>query len=190
MKVFFTASQRGKNEFGKRYSEIIEEIKRLGFQILQDDISEISPSKLYEQLGEGSHKANVEFYKKKLDRIQEADVNVFECSAHSLSIGFIIEKSLEANKPTVVLYYKDLVPFFLTGNQDEKLILKNYNEKNLKKTLNECLSLAKERRDKRFNFFISPKLLDYLEKTSKSLGITKSKFIRNLILEHMKIESS
>jgi predicted DNA binding CopG/RHH family protein len=48
------------------------------------------------------------------------------------------------------------------------------------------LDHAREKRDKRFNFFISPKLLEFLEKTSNGDGITKSKYIRNLIVEHMR----
>lgn len=185
MKVFFTASQRGRKEFGKYYNIIIDELKKSGYTLIDDDILNKTPNQLYKQLETG-RKANVEFYKNKLDHIQQSDIVVFESSTHSLSVGFVIEKALEYNKPTVVLYFKENCPYFLSGDEDEKLVLKNYNEKNLIKILNSALELAKERRDKRFNFFISPKLLNYLEKTSKNMGITKSKFIRNLLLEHMK----
>lgn len=70
--------------------------------------------------------------------------------------------------------------------EEEKLIIKQYNEKNIKKVIKEAIDIARERRDKRFNFFISPKLLEYLEKASFNDGVTKSKFIRNLITEHMR----
>jgi predicted DNA binding CopG/RHH family protein len=56
----------------------------------------------------------------------------------------------------------------------------------IKKTLRELLENAREKRDKRFNFFISPKLLEFLENTSNTEGVTKSKYIRNLIVEHMR----
>jgi predicted DNA binding CopG/RHH family protein len=74
----------------------------------------------------------------------------------------------------------------LTGIEDEKLIIRSYTEKNLKKILKEAIDLARQRSDKRFNFFISQKLLNYLESISKKEGINKSTFIRNLILEHMR----
>ncbi len=186
MKVFFTASQRGKKEFGPHYLSIQKGIKAAGYTLIEDDIASTAPNKLYDDLEGGGQKASVDFYKNKLEKIEKADMNVFECSTHSLSIGFVIEKSLQANKPTIVLYYKDLIPYFLTGSEDEKLLLKSYDDNNLTSVLNNSLTLARERRDKRFNFFISPKLLEYLEKTSKEQGVTKSKFIRNLILAHMK----
>lgn len=185
MKVFFTASQRGKKEFGKYYNLIASQIKELGLNLLEDDILNIKSKEFYNNL-EYNHDANVKFYKTKLESLEQADINIFEISAHSLSIGFVIEKSLELNKPTIVLYYSSNKPLLLMGNEDEKLILKSYTEKNLKEILQQAVALAKERRDKRFNFFISPKLLNYLENMSKKLGITKSKFIRNLLLDHMK----
>jgi uncharacterized short protein YbdD (DUF466 family) len=96
-----------------------------------------------------------------------------------------MQKALEDNKPVIILYFNQNTPLFMSGVEDEKLFVANYSEKNIKKVVRNSLEQAKERRDKRFNFFISPKLLEYLEKMSKEEGITKSKFIRNLILEHM-----
>jgi predicted DNA binding CopG/RHH family protein len=65
-------------------------------------------------------------------------------------------------------------------------MIRSYNEKDLKKVVSEALEQSREKRDKRFNFFISPKLLEFLEQSSNSEGITKSKLIRNLIVEHMR----
>lgn len=186
MKVFFTASQRGKKEFGEYYKKIYQEIKNAGYDVVEDDLASLSVDQFYSKLEKGGRKTNIEFYKKKIQHIKEADIIILECSFHSLSIGYIIEKALELNKPTIVLYLRDNQPYFLEGVEDEKLIIKSYNDKNLARILIEVFELAKERRDKRFNFFISPKLLNYLESTSKKYSITKSTFIRNLILEHKK----
>jgi len=111
---------------------------------------------------------------------------VFYCSFGSLSIGFIIERSLEFNKPTIVLYYKDNLPFFLSGIKDEKVIVMKYDDDTIVQVVEKALQIASELRDKRFNFFISPELLSYLESSSKKEGVTKSLFIRNLLLEHRK----
>lgn len=186
MKVFFTASMRGKKHFGKYYLKIIEEIERLGYTIIKDDLFNFSQEEYYEKLDLGERKANKELYKKKISSLQEADINIFDCSFHSLSIGYVVEKSLEMNKPTILLFYKNNQPYFLEGavNEQDKLIVMSYNDKNIKSIIKKVIDLAKERRDRRFNFFINPKLLDYLEKTSKELGLTKSTFIRNLILDH------
>lgn len=186
MKILFTASQRGKKTYEKQYEMIASEIKRLGYDQLQDDLLHISSESFYKDIEEGGREANVKFYKQKMRSLQEADICIFECSAHSLSMGFLIQKALDFNKPTIVLYHKDNITYFLTGIQDEKLIVKSYNESNITSILKEVITEAQEVRDKRFNFFINPRLLAYLEQTSKQLGITKSTFIRNLILEHMK----
>lgn len=186
MKVFFTASQRGKKLYLSHYKKIEEIIRKMNFTVIEDDLLTLETNEFYDKFGENNRQAFVEFYEKELEKIKNADINIFDCSFGSLSIGFIIEKSLEFNKPTLVLYYGDNAPFFLAGAQDEKLIIVNYNEKNLEEVLGKNLQIASELRDKRFNFFISPEQLNYLEVSAKKEGITKSLFIRNLILEHRK----
>jgi len=121
-----------------------------------------------------------------MENIQKADICILEVSAHSLGLGYIAQKSLEMSKPTIILYYKDCVPFFLTGAEDDKLIVESYDEKSLQKVLKNSLIKAREKRDKRFNFFLSPKLLQYIDEGSKKRGITKSKLLRDMIVEHMR----
>ncbi len=189
MKIFFATSHRGKKEFIKHYRIIYEEAKQLGYKHIDYDLFSTSTEDFYQKLIAGGKKADVELYKARIQSINEADICIFDCSYPSLSIGFLIDKSLEQGKPTIVLYFKDkgkdTTPYFISGIDNERLILQGYTEKTLKKIIRDSLELAKERRDKRFNFFISPRLLEYLEKVSKEEGMTKSKFIRNLILEHM-----
>lgn len=190
MKIFFTASQRGKKQFGKSYKRIINFITSSGYSTLQDDIlSDEDPENLYKALESGDHKVQTEFYNKKIDAIQKSDLCVFEASTHSLSIGFVIQKALEFNKPTIVLYIENHKPLFFSGVDNEKLILQEYDEKNLEKQLDSAIQDALHLREKRFNFFISPGLLSYLEHTSKKEGITKSTFIRNLLIAHKKKNS-
>lgn len=186
MKVFFTASQRGRDNLDKQYKKIFEEIKGLGYQHVDNEIVTIPSKEFYTELSEGGRNANVMLYKNNIKNLTQADINVFECSLHSISLGFMINKSLSFSKPTIVLYYKENVPYFVDGIQDEKLLVKSYNDTNVKTILTEAFELAKNLTDKRFNFFISPELLSYLNDASKELGITKSTFIRNLIVEHRK----
>jgi len=186
MKIFFTASQRGKKTFLPYYLKIAEAIKLSKHIVLDDDLLTLKPDEFYSKFEDSDRKAFVEFYQTELEKIQKADINIFDCSFGSLSIGFIIEKSLEYNKPTIVLYYKDNVPFFLTGAQDDKLIMASYNDENITEVTQKTLETASELRDKRFNFFISPELLNYLDEATKKEGVTKSLFIRNLILQHRK----
>lgn len=189
MKILFTASQRGKKQFGSVYKKIQSIAGNLGYELIHDDIVSEEPEDLYKALEDGNHKVQVAFYNKKIDSIKQADICVFEASTHSLSIGFVIQKSLEFNKPTIVLYLKDRKPLFFSGLENDKLILQEYEEDTLEKKLSLALQDAIHLREKRFNFFISPGLLHYLEQASKKEGITKSTFIRNLILTHQKKNS-
>lgn len=186
MKVYFTASLRGAEDYRELYKNIFEEIRKAGYIHLDEEIFQLHSTDYYKELEKKGRDAYVDLYKRKVKSIQSSDICIFECSMHSLSIGFQIQKALEYNKPVVALHYKNDIPHFLSGIHDDKLLIREYDEKNLKKVIKQALNDARERRDKRFNFFISPKLLSYLEDTSKKEGLTKSKFIRNLIVDHMR----
>lgn len=185
MKIYFSASQRGKKFFEKYYTIIYDEIQKLGHTNLDDDIIKFSSEQYYQKIESEGRKAYVALYKKKVKNVQKADICIFECSLHSLSMGYQIEKSLEMNTPVVVLYYKNNIPFFLSGEENEKLIVKQYNDDNIKTVLQKAIDDAHKTLETRFNFLITPSLLNYLEKASKMRGITRSTFIRNLILDHM-----
>lgn len=120
-----------------------------------------------------------------LKMLQKADICVFETSINNLIIGFLIAKSLELNKPTIILCSKN--DSFFKKLKNEKLVFQRYdNQKNVEKKINQAFKKAQKLRDRRFNFFISPDLLNYLEQESRKLGITKSMLIRQLIIKHKK----
>lgn len=186
MKVYFSVSPKAKSEFGKVYKTIFDEISRLGYQHVSSEALHEDEDSFYKEMEKGGKNIHQTLFKEKLKHIQSADINIFDLSAGGIGLGFNVEKSLELNKPTVVIYHGDNVPFFLSGIDDDKFVLVGYTEKNVKKVIRESLEVARERRDKRFNFFISPRLLEYLEKASTDEGVTKSKFIRNLIVKKMR----
>jgi hypothetical protein len=185
MKIFFTASLRGQEEYGKYYKEIYSVIEKLGYASLDDEIFKLSAS-YYDNIQKQGRDAYVDLYERKIKKLQTADVCIFECTLPSLSIGYLIQKALDFNKPVIILYLNDNTPQFISGINEDKLIVKKYSGITLSKVVHDALEEAKHLQDKRFNFFISPQLLTYLEKASKKEGITKSTFIRNLLLMHRK----
>ena len=190
MKVFFTASQRGKKQFGKYYKIIFDYLNDLSYHHVDDIIVRMNSDAFYKNLEKKGLLGDRELYDKNMKAIKMADIIIFECSVHSSSIGFMIQKALELNKPVIALYMGNHLPYFLGGIKEEKFVLAEYNKDNLKQVLKKLLNQTKVLVDTRFNFFINPRLLEYLQKTSKELGITKSSFIRNLILQHMKQNKS
>ncbi len=185
MKVFFSASPRGVDEFKPQCLTIYQQIKHLGYECTDDDVTQLSYADFEVKMNPG-RKAYVEWYKKKIASVEKADICIFETSMHSLGIGFLIQRALEYSKPVIALYYKDNIPYFLSGVEDEKLFVVKYDDKNLKSVIKKTLEQAREKRDKRFNFFLSPKLLAYIEKASNKIGVTKSKLLRDMILRHMR----
>lgn len=188
MKIFFTASLRGQTDYGKYYTKIAQTVEKLGLKNLDDEIFKLSPS-YYDSLQKQGRDAYVDLYDRKISRLNSADICMFECTLPSLSIGFLIQKALDFNKPVIILYFDQNTPQFISGISEDKLIVRQYTEKNIESVVEESIEEAKHLQDKRFNFFISPNLLTYLEKASKREGITKSTFIRNLIVAHKKKHS-
>lgn len=184
MKVFFSASLQGDVNI-ELIRKIYREIEAFGFDHTDDEVMTLSKEE-YKALKDQPREVLVDRYNRKMAAIKSADICVFDATSYSLSTGFLVHAALDALKPTIVLYYKDLIPYFMAGINNERLIIKSYDERTMKKKLREAINHARERRDKRFNFFISPKLLDFLERASRQEGITKSKYIRNLIVEHMR----
>lgn len=185
MKVFLISTPRGSGEVRKNYKKIYDEISRLGYEHVSDFIASESIDVYYERMHEGRNE-HVKFFNDMVKSIQTADICVFETSTPSFGVGFLIQRSIDYSKPTVVLYYGKDTPYFLSGIEDEKLIIKSYDEKNYEQVLRKALEAAREKRDKRFNFFLSPKLLQYIDDASKERGITKSKLLRDMIVKHMR----
>lgn len=185
MKIFFISTPRGTDVLRQNYQRLYDTITKMGYSHVSDFITTTAADKFYDEMHKGRD-AHKKFYNEMVEDIQKADICVFETSIPSLAIGFLIQRALDYSKPTIVMYYKDNIAYFLSGIDDEKLITVSYDEKNYKKILKKALEQAREKRDKRFNFFLSPKLLNYIENASNEHGITKSKLLRDMIVAHMR----
>ena len=188
MKIFFVASQRGKEKYDQNYTTIYNAIKELGHTNLDDRMFKSTVKGFYDKMKKEGSAAYHKLFSENIDYIRKADICIFECSWQSFSIGYMVQKAVEMNKPTIVLYDESTEhpPYFIFGSDDDKLISKSYNLNSVKKVLAESIHKASTLADKRFNFFISPSLLTYLNQESRKDGVTKSTFIRNLILEYKK----
>ncbi len=184
MKVFFTASQRGKKEFGSYYKRIYNHLIKLGCIHVDSMIMDVSAKEFYNQLDKKGYERHQWLFNNFVTQEKKANIIIFELSLHSLSIGFMTDKALEIGKPVIVLYKKNHLPYFLAGVKDENLQLIEYISENLEDRLEKALKQAKQMVTTRFNFFVSKNMFNYLNKVSRAYQITKSTFIRNLINEH------
>ena len=184
MQVYFVASSRlvGKNK--EIYAQMYKTIS-LEHKMVSDKVWKWIKGGLSETI-KIDEKAKKENYDETLKSINKADVVIMEISGHSMSMGYILSKALEINKPVIAMYREEMQPIFIAGIGDPKLILAKYTETNIEKVIWESLKKARGLIDVRFNFFVSPKILTYLDWVGQKRMIPKSVFLRNLIEREMK----
>lgn len=182
MKVYFTGSISGRDKYLKNYQAIVDDLRNRGIEVFEDTIS---PTKeyIYEEI---TDQDKIKYYQTVLKWMNQVDVVIAEASTSSLSIGHEISLALEKNKPVVVLYAEGKAPHFLVGVQSEKLQLIKYDLNNLQKVLDEALEYAIAQQDTRFNFFVSPKIVSYLDWVAKNKRLPRAVYLRKLIEDEMR----
>ena len=182
MKVFFTASPRGKKkDLKQNYLKIYEFLEQLGCVHLSDFIQKVDPVKF----SASTESEKIEHYKKTVRIIKEADLVVLETSLHSLATGYIANLALGLGKPVIALHAGRRKPYFLLGIQNDKLQVVEYSLNSLKEVLKNAVEYAGEKIDTRFNFFISPTIGNYLSWISKNKKLPRAVYIRKLIEQDM-----
>jgi len=182
MKVYFGSSPRIKEQYAKEIKHIYELVEKFGFKHTSNFIVEVEPKKYY---GLGAEELN-NLHQKTLRSIKRADICVFEASLHDLSVGFLINYSLDLGKTVIILSQSKEVPFSFESMKSENLVLVCYSGKSLEEKLKRALEQAKKRIDIRFNFFVTPQIVSYLNWLSGKRRIPRAVYLRSLIEREMK----
>ncbi|MFC1711286.1 nucleoside 2-deoxyribosyltransferase [Patescibacteria group bacterium] len=182
MKIYFTASISGKNEYGKNYEKIIDSLKKLKYQVFSDHIIKRNSTDIVNETAEQREN----HFKKVKKWIRESDVVIAEVSHPSTNVGYELSMALDKEKPVLALYVKNKAPVLLIGVPSEKLALVSYDAKEITTIVKENIKDLKEQMDVRFNFFISPRIGIYLDWIAKHRKIPRAVFLRRLIEEHLK----
>lgn len=186
MKIYFTASLRGKEEYGHNYELIVRDLVSLGNKMVSDHVMKNN----FESVAAQDKDQAVGSYAKLINWIKKADVFVAEVSTQSLSVGHEITEAMNMSKPVILLYTGDRRPSMLFGSGYEKLQLIKYERDNVRRLLGSAIEEAKKHADVRFNFFVSPKILAYLDWVAKNKMIPRSVFLRDLIEKEMRKEKA
>ncbi len=184
MKIYFSGSRLFSDKFEDVYSVVREIINQEGYTLVDRTEGGV-PGDVYKIDSSERKKRYVSFIK----ALDACDISVFEASYPStLHIGHEITLAIEKGRPVVVLYSDgdEKEPVLFRGINSDKLIWVKYNSKNLKTVLTNALEEAKKMQDVRFNFFVSPKILEYLDFVAKKRMIPRSVFLRDLIEKEMK----
>lgn len=184
MKIFFISSPRSVNKEPELYKKINSHLskdnKMLGNLVL--DWGKGNVNDFYNK----SHPDRISHYKKTMENIQKADLVIVELSEHSMSMGYIVNRALDMSKPVIALYKKDCEPYFFSGIEDSKLLIVEYEEDNCLEIIDKAIEKTKNLIDVRFNFFVNPRILAYLDWVAQKRMIPRSVFLRNLIEHEMK----
>lgn len=184
MKVFFVASPRSVNREPENFRNLFGHIEKDN-KMLSDWVLDWGRGNV-ESFYSGTHKERIEHFKETMDYIKRAELVIVEVSEHSMSMGYIVNKALEIGKPVIALFKEGFEPYFFSGIEDTKLQIVGYDENNYRQVLDESVERARSNIDVRFNFFVSPKILNYLDWVAKKRMIPRSVFLRNLIEREMK----
>lgn len=187
MKIYFTASNTGKENYLKNYQKIIKTLKKLGHQVLSEHALG-NPQK-----NPNCQKAKQKFHQKLKSFISDCDLFIAEVSSPSIAVAYEISLSLKKNKPTLILYSErnteqDL-PGILGEKESDKVMISQYKLGELAGFLEQAIEYLKQKMDQRFTFFITPKIARWLDKIANLEKIPRAVYIRRLIEEDMKKEA-
>lgn len=184
MKIFFDASLSGKAEYDQNYRAIIREIEKLGHVLIKSTLFERAP----EDVASESSKQAEEWYKKLKKWLNDCDVAVFEVSYSSTGIGHEVSVALNSGKPVIALHVSGKHPFVLETIPSDKIQVIDYSLDQLANKLGVALEYAAGLVDTRFNFFISPKISNYLDWIAKKKRTPRAVYLRRLIEKAMEAQ--
>jgi hypothetical protein len=170
------------DKYAENYRKIVSLLEKAGHQIKSDHIL---GANIGDILGEDDEK-KIEYYKNFLKWLNSADAVIAEASFPStVHIGHEISLALEKGKPVVVLYTKSKMPVFLQGVKSDKLFLLEYSLDDLGQVIDDALEDARDQMDVRFNFFVSPKIVGFLDWVAKKKKMPRAVYLRRLIEQDM-----
>lgn len=180
MKIFFTGSPRALKANKEGHIKIYNAIEKKGKHLSQLVIN-ADPDNFYK----AEYENIVKHYHDTISNLKKADIVIAEVSMHSMSMGFLVNKALELSKPVIALYTSGHEPFFLTGIDDTLLQIIEYKNEDVEEKVFDAIDYASSQQDTRFNFFVSPKHINFLDWIAQNKKIPRSVYLRRLIEKEM-----
>jgi len=177
VKIYFTASSKYKKDRLKIYQRIVDYLQGQGYEVFEKVLSEYLPD-----VKRISAREIKEWSKEWSAYVGECDLVIVEGSYPStIQIGFELGLILSKGKPTVLLFEVGQDPALINQVYSSRLIKSEYSDDNLEEVIAWCLEEGEKISKRRFTFYISPEIDEFLEKVSDKKRMSRSKYIRNLI---------
>lgn len=182
MKIYFSASiTRATAEHKENYSRIIQTLKDLGHNVFSENIEKKTRQILKNQ----SNKESLQIQRKLAKRKKQADMVVLEVSTPSFGVGQELAYALTNKKQVLALYTKGNEPHLLRDDGEDSLFIVEYDRDDLKSVLEDYIDLARDQMDIRFNFFVSPKIVNHFDFISRKRRMPRAVYLRRLIEDDM-----
>jgi hypothetical protein len=183
MKIYFTASILSKSEYLREYKAIVEALRKLNHSVVSEHIFKKDTNQVLSQ----SEAEQQRYYRAMLARINECELMVAEVSFPStVHIGHELTLALEKGKPVLALHLAGKRPVLFWGIDSERFYLAEYNLDNLEDVLQDSIEYLSDQQDVRFNFFISPKIQQYLDWVARYKRTPRAVYLRELLEKDMR----
>lgn len=160
---------------------IIDTLEKMGHSVLHRE----AIAKKIEELKSQTPEQAIKEQKKLTTLKKQSEIIIVEATKQSLGIGQEISLALTLNKPVIVLYSGETTPHVLQDEGKDFLIISHYTKSNITTVLSETLDYASSQQDTRFNFFVSPKHINFLDWVAQNRKIPRSVYLRRLIEKEM-----
>lgn len=182
MKIYFVASSMYRTTYKSVYKQIIDFLEKQNHEVLGKTLV----GRLVPLNSISLHKIR-EWQKEWFSYINHADLILVEGSyPSSIHIGFELGLALEKGKLIILLYKEGKNPVFINELYSSRLIKSEYTDENIEEVLSWCLKEAEQLTNRRFTFFISSEIENFLGIICKQRNLNKSKYIRSLIEREIK----
>lgn len=185
MKILYTASYLGKQKYQTNYNLVLKTLHATGNEILvpeKDDYLYFLSQKELERL-QYPKRIHYEAIKK---AIPQCDAVVMELSDEDFQLGYLATIAVQSKKYTLCLSIFDDFSDRIT---DRYFFGAKYDDRTIDDTITNFVHQASEDQfSERFNLFLSPAQVQYLEKNATVANMNKSEYLRSLIDQDQKVK--
>lgn len=179
MRIFYTASFYGKQAYQEQYDLVRATIKEFSVDLIspeEGNYLDVIDPKTRKRL-EG--KPKLIHYEAIRQGIHLADAVIIEATHEDIQLGHEVTLALMEKKPMLVLstkedFSKKIIHDYLFGARYTKATIKGILQ-------DFFVNVRQMRHARRFNMFLYPSQVEYLEKISVKQGMNMSEYIRHLI---------
>lgn len=178
MRVFYTASYYGKKKYQKYYDLVLKAIENTGVELLSPEKGNylsILKERDFKNI-KGKKRLHYEAIKR---GIQWAQAVIIEVSNEDFQLGHETTLALQEKKYVLCLSAKE---DFSEKIDNQYFHGAKYNEYNIEEIVDNFIKNSeKEALNERFNLFLSPRQVTYLNNMAKRSSMNMSEYVRLLI---------